>query len=80
MFKTSTPYNLRLRTFSVWPRETRTQPSLPLGAPQNSPSADSVVWRVERLGPTVARQSRAREVRVQVLDDETQYPDFRKAA
>jgi len=80
MFKTSTPHSLRLRTFSVWPEADATQPSLPLGAPQNSPSADSVVWRVERLGPTIARQSRQREVRVPVLDDETQYPDFRKAA
>ena len=80
MFKTSTPHSLRLRTFSVWPSETQTQPSLPLGAPQNSPSADSVVWRVERLGPTIARQSRGREVRVPVLKDEDFHPDWREAA
>lgn len=81
MFKDSTPYKLRQRSFSVWP--SATSPSLPLGVPQNPESQASIqrpVWRVERLGPTVAAQHRPREVRVHVPSDEDVYPDFRRAA
>lgn len=82
MFKTSTSYSLRLRTFSVWPTGA-TPTQRPQGA-QNSQSQDTVqrpvVWRVERLGPTIAAQSRPREVRVPVPSDIDLHPDWREAA
>ena len=79
MFKTSTPHSLRLRTFSVWPEADAHATQNPRGA-QNPESHDTVVWRVERLGPVVAAQPRPREVRVQVLEDEDSHPDWRQAA